>query len=43
MRIEKVELTQARQRFEIAADQAPRAVTLDPNVWILMEAKFVKQ
>lgn len=43
MRIEKVELTQARQRFEIPADAAPRDVTLDPNVWILMEAKFARR
>jgi aminopeptidase N len=43
MRVEKVELTQHRQRFEIAADRAPKDVTLDPNVWMLMEAKFVKR
>jgi hypothetical protein len=36
-RIEKVELTQASQRFEIAADRAPSDVVLDPNTWMLME------
>jgi len=37
VRIEKVELTQASQRFEIAADRAPSDVALDPNTWMLME------
>jgi aminopeptidase N len=36
-RIEKVELTQVSQRFEIAADRAPSDLTLDPNTWMLME------
>jgi aminopeptidase N len=36
-RIEKVELTQASQRFEIAADRAPSDVVLDPNTWMLMQ------
>ncbi len=43
MKIEKIEMTQMKQRFEIPADHAPRDVTLDPNVWMLMEAKFVKR
>jgi len=30
-------LTQASQRFEIAADRAPSDVALDPNTWMLME------
>lgn len=43
-RIEKIELTQAKQRFEIAADAAPRQVALDPNTWMLMEPpKFAKR
>ena len=42
LRIEKVELNQARQRFEISADRAPRDVVLDPNTWIMMDPpKFV--
>jgi len=36
-RIEKVELTQASQRFEIAFDRAPSDVAFDPNTWMLME------
>jgi aminopeptidase N len=36
-RIEKIELRQARGRFEIAAERAPTDVILDPNTWMLME------
>jgi aminopeptidase N len=39
-RIEKIEMTQKQQRFEIAADKVPAAVRLDPNTWTLMEAQF---
>jgi aminopeptidase N len=39
-RIEKIELTGATQRFEIASDVAPTALVLDPNTWILMQARF---
>jgi aminopeptidase N len=35
--MEKIELTQASQRFEIAADRAPSDIVLDPNTWMLME------
>jgi aminopeptidase N len=42
-RIEKIEMTRMTQRFEIPAERPPRDVTLDPNVWMLMEAKFVKR
>jgi len=42
LRIERIELTQASQRFEIPADRAPKDVTLDPNAWVLMDPpKFV--
>ncbi|MFL5489238.1 MAG: hypothetical protein ACJ8AJ_12235 [Gemmatimonadaceae bacterium] len=37
LRIEKIDLTQENQRFEIAADRAPSDVALDPNTWMLME------
>jgi len=30
-------MTQARQRFEIPADKAPKEVTLDPNTWVMMD------
>ena len=41
-KIEKIELTQKQQRFEIAADKEPAAVALDPNTWVLMESRFAK-
>jgi aminopeptidase N len=43
MRVEKIDMTSMTQRFEIPSDRAPRDVALDPNVWMLMEAKFVKR
>jgi uncharacterized membrane protein len=42
-RIEKIEMTGKRQSFEIAADQEPASVELDPNTWMLMDAKFAKR
>jgi aminopeptidase N len=39
-RVEKVTMTQKQQHFEIAAEKAPGAVTLDPNTWVLMDAHF---
>jgi aminopeptidase N len=36
-KIEKIELMQVTQRFEVAADQPPSEVVLDPNTWMLME------
>lgn len=38
-KVEKIEITRKQQSFEIAADQAPGTVVLDPNTWMLMEAK----
>jgi aminopeptidase N len=43
MRIEKIEMNQKTQRFKIAAGHAPTDIALDPNVWMLMEAKFEKR
>jgi len=43
MHVEKIEMNKKTQRFEIAADHAPSNVALDPNVWMLMEAKFEKR
>jgi aminopeptidase N len=43
MRIEKIEMTGKQQKFEIAADDAPSSVELDPNTWMLMDAKFAKR
>ena len=42
LKIEKIELTQKQERFEIAADKEPTAVTLDPDTWVLMESRFAK-
>ena len=42
-KIEKIEMTQKQQRFEIPAEKEPAAVELDPNIWILMDAKFAKR
>ncbi len=42
-RVETVELTQAQQRFELAADQEPSAVVLDPGTWVLMNARFARR
>lgn len=39
---EKVTLTQPVQRFEIAADQAPTSVELDPNVQLLADLKVAQ-
>jgi aminopeptidase N len=37
-RIEKIEMTERTQRFEIPAEKAPPSVTLDPNCWVLMKS-----
>jgi aminopeptidase N len=39
-KIEKVELTQKRQTFQIAVAKEPAAVVLDPNVWMLIDFHF---
>jgi aminopeptidase N len=39
-RIEKIEMVRKEQEFEIAADKEPGSVLLDPNTWILMDARF---
>lgn len=41
--LEKIELTQKRQSFEIPAEQEPVAVDLDPNTWALISATFSKR
>ena len=41
--IERIEMTAKQQRFEIAAEQAPASVTLDPNTWMLMDANLEKR
>ncbi len=36
-------MTEKAQRFAIAADKDPGVVELDPNAWVLMDAKFEKR
>jgi aminopeptidase N len=38
-KVGKIEMTTKQQRFEIPAEQSPESVVLDPNTWMLMEAK----
>jgi aminopeptidase N len=40
---EKVEFNNKQQTFAIAADAEPATVTLDPNVWLLIDAKLEKK
>ena len=42
-KIEKVDMRSKQQRFEIEAASEPARVELDPNTWILMDAKFFKR
>ncbi len=42
-KIEKIEMDRKQQHFEIAAAAEPSTVELDPNTWILMDAKFSKR
>ncbi len=39
----RFEMTGKQQRFEIASDHEPEGVELDPNTWVLMDAKFAKR
>jgi aminopeptidase N len=41
--VEKVQFGQKQQHFEIAAEREPVAVELDPNVWLLIDAKIVRK
>ena len=40
---EKIEMTRKQQAFEIAVAQEPASVDLDPNTWVLMDAKFSRR
>jgi hypothetical protein len=42
-KVEKVRFDQKQQHFEFAAEQEPAEVELDPNVWLLIDAKIVKK
>jgi aminopeptidase N len=38
-RLDKLDMTTKRQRFEIGQEKAPSIVKLDPNFWVLMESR----
>jgi len=40
---QKIEMDRKQQTFEIAADAEPASVELDPNTWLLMDARFAKR
>jgi len=42
-RLDVIQMTEKRQRFELAVDGAPQSVTLDPNTWALIRAEFVRR
>jgi aminopeptidase N len=42
-RIEKVQMTGREARAKFPIDGAPRAVALDPHLWVLMESTFVRK
>jgi aminopeptidase N len=39
----RIEMTGKQQHFEIACDREPSAVELDPDAWVLMDARFAKR
>jgi aminopeptidase N len=42
-RVEEVELTGRNQRFELASDEEPSAVELDPDTWMLIGLTFARR
>ena len=36
-KVEQLEMTETRERFEVAVEGEPQAVVLDPNVWALVK------
>ncbi len=41
--VQKIEMAQKRQRFEITVEGEPAAVVLDPNVWALIKGSFTRE
>jgi aminopeptidase N len=41
--VSKVEFTAKQQHFTIPADSEPPSVELDPNTWMLMDARFARR
>jgi aminopeptidase N len=42
-RMHKIEIAARRQQFEIAAGEAPAAVTFDPHLWVLADLRLPKR
>jgi aminopeptidase N len=42
-RVEKIQVDERENGFEIPADAEPASVVLDPNTWMLIEARFEKK
>lgn len=42
-KVERVEFTRKQQTFEFAAEKEPASVALDPNVWLLTDAKIERK
>ena len=42
-KVEKVQFDRKQQRFEIASEAEPAGVELDPDVWLLMDAKALEK
>ncbi len=43
MKIERIEMVNKTQNFEITVGQEPASLELDPNVWVLMESNLGKE
>ncbi|MGO9919330.1 MAG: M1 family metallopeptidase [Isosphaeraceae bacterium] len=42
-RIETIEVTEKKQRFELKLDKPPQSVALDPDCWVLMKSRLEKR
>ena len=42
-RIQKFEMTDAKQQFQFASEKEPSSLILDPNCWVLMKASFKRR
>jgi hypothetical protein len=42
-KLDRIEMSDRQQRFDLVAAEEPASVTLDPNSWLLMDARLVKK
>jgi aminopeptidase N len=42
-RIERVQISNRNERFRIASEQPPNSVVLDPDLWVLMDARVAER